>query len=91
MRTSSVLKIVSLAAALAMVAAVPGASAKVAHKITKRPPDSCILHRHVVAAGTVCSYDCDPKSLWCSQQVCSGGHFYPVISCQSIFCTRKCG
>jgi hypothetical protein len=87
MRMRLVLKIVSLAAAVALLMGGSQASARV----MKRPPDSCVFHRHVLAAGTICSYACDPKSLWCSQQTCSGGIWSAAIPCQSIFCLRRCG
>jgi hypothetical protein len=87
MRICSVLKIASLAAALAVVAGVPVASAKV----TKRPPDACIFHRHVSTVGTLCSYDCNSAGLGCSQQVCSGGHWVPALPCPKPFCSHACG
>ncbi len=89
MRVASTLKIVSLAAAFAILAGVPGASAK--HRYTRRPPDACVFHRHVIAAGTLCSYDCNPNSLGCSQQICSGGHWAAALPCVRPFCFRRCG
>jgi hypothetical protein len=85
---SSVLKVAALAAAVAFLPSGPGASAKV----MKRSTGACTFHRKVVASGTLCSFDCDPKSLWCSQQVCTDGHWSAFVGCQSIFCvTPKCG
>jgi hypothetical protein len=92
MRMRSVLQIVSLAAAVAVLAGVPGASAKVHHRHYSRPPvDSCVAHRSVYTAGSVCSFDCKPGSLGCSQQVCSGGRWYPALPCPLPFCTARCG
>ncbi len=91
MRTASAFKIVALAAAFAVLAGVPGASAKIKHRYTRRPPDACIFHRHVLAAGTLCSYDCNPNGLGCSQQICSGGHWSPALPCLRPFCTQRCG
>jgi hypothetical protein len=87
MRMRCVPSIVSLLAAVALLAGGSQASARAA----KRPPDFCVFQRHVIAAGTICSYNCDPKSLWCSQQICSGGKWSAALSCQSIFCMHRCG
>ena len=89
MRMRSVLKIVSLAAAVAVLAGVPGASAK--HRYSPRPVDSCVIHRQVYTSGSICSFDCKPGSLGCSQQICSGGHWYPALPCPLPLCTARCG
>lgn len=89
MRLGSVLKICSLAIAVTALAGVPGASAK--HRYTPRPVDACLFHRHVLAAGTLCSYDCNPNGLGCSQQVCAGGHWSAALPCPRPFCTQACG
>lgn len=91
MRIRSVLQIVSLAAAVAVLAGGAGASAKAKHRYTPRPPDSCIIHGRVFTAGSLCSFDCKPGSLGCSQQVCSGGHWYAALPCPLPVCTARCG
>jgi hypothetical protein len=91
MRLRSALKVVSLAAALAVLAGVPGASARVKHRYTRRPVDSCLFHRRVMASGTLCSLDCKPGTLGCSQQICSGGRWYAALPCPLPFCSQRCG
>ena len=92
MRMRSVLKIVSLAAAVAVLAGVPGASAKHRHsRYSRRPVYSCVIHRQVYTSGSICSFDCKPGSLGCSQQICSGGHWYPALPCPLPLCTARCG
>lgn len=93
MRTKSVLKAISLAAALAIVAGVPSAfAAKHHYRYTRRPAtDACLFHRHFVAAGTICSYDCNPNSLGCSAQICVGGHWTQALPCLRPFCLQMCG
>lgn len=88
MRMISVLKAVSLAAAVAAVANVPVASARM-----KLPPGACAFHGKVVAAATTCSYQCDPKTNWCMQQTCLNGKLSPAFlpTCISQFCPPKCG
>jgi hypothetical protein len=86
MRVASVLKIAALAGAVALLSYGPGASAK----MMKRPPDSCLFHRKVIANGTVCESQCDPKSIWCTQQECQSGKWAHWISCIPPFCTAKC-
>jgi hypothetical protein len=89
MRTGSVLKIISLAAVLAVAAGVPGAFAK--HRYTRRPPDACLFHRRILISGTWCSYQCNPNGLGCLQQLCSGGQLYPALPCLRPFCVQSCG
>jgi hypothetical protein len=92
MRMRSVLQIVSLAAAVAVLGGVSGASAKVHHRYySRRPVDSCVVHGRVYTAGSVCSIDCKPGTLGCQQQVCSGGRWYPALPCPLPFCTARCG
>jgi hypothetical protein len=57
----------------------------------KLPPGSCAFEKKGVAANTICSYSCDPKTMWCSQQVCANGTLVHVIPCYGSFCTAKCG
>jgi hypothetical protein len=88
MKVSSVLKVAALAAAVALVANVTDASARA----MKLPPGACVFHRHVVAAGTWCSFNCDPKIAACSQQACANGQFVALLPCLQPFClTPKCG
>lgn len=85
MRTLSVVKTALLAAAVALPAA---ASAKT----MKAPPGSCLFgKRNVVAANTICSFNCNPQNQWCSQQLCVNGTFTAVLPCYTGFCTAKCG
>ena len=91
MRMRSVLQIVSLAAAFAVLAGVPSASAMVKQAFTRRPADSCVVHRHVFAAGSWCSFDCKPGTFGCSQQMCSGGQWHAALPCPLPFCTASCG
>jgi hypothetical protein len=86
MRMISLLRIASCAGLIAL-AVVPAASAK----MMRRAPDTCVFHRKVVANGTVCSFDCDPKTSGCSQQMCDKGKFDAVIGCLPPFCTHSCG
>jgi hypothetical protein len=85
MRVISVLKAVSLAGAVVLLAGASGASAK------KLPPGACLFHHKVVAAGALCSYDCDPATKWCSQQSCLSGQFSKFLPCLTPLCTEKCG
>jgi hypothetical protein len=90
MRTRSVLKIFSLALVIAAMASVQTASAA-RHHYTRRPIDACLFHRHVSAAGTFCSYACNPNGLGCLQQVCTGGHWSQALPCLRPFCLQSCG
>ncbi len=86
MRLMSLVKVALLAGAVALPASFSAADAK-----TKLPPGACAVGRHVVASGTMCSFKCDPKTMWCSQQLCFNGTLSQVLSCYSGFCTPKCG
>jgi hypothetical protein len=86
MRFATVLKVISLAAAVAATASVSVASAK------KLPPGACVFHRKVVADGTWCSPQCDPNTHVCGQAVCSNGQFVAIWPCLQPFCAlQKCG
>jgi hypothetical protein len=89
MRVMSLLKIVSLAAAVALLASFSGAA--VAAKMSKVPPGTCAFGKKFVSNGAMCSFDCDPSTMWCSQQLCTNGQFVKIISCYGSFCTTKCG
>jgi hypothetical protein len=85
MRVMSCVKIALLAAAVALPSV---ASAKT----IKLPPGACAFgKKDVIAASTICSYQCDPKTQWCSQQLCINGALTPVLPCFTGFCTAKCG
>jgi hypothetical protein len=95
MRTRSVSKIFSLALAIAAIAAVQMALVQTAsaarHHYTRPPADACLFHRHISAAGTFCSYQCNPNGLGCLQQVCTGGHWSQALPCLRPFCLQSCG
>ena len=60
MRLMSFVKIAMLAGAVALPSV---ASAKT----MKAPPGSCAVDKkHFVAANTVCSFNCNPQTQWCS-------------------------
>src|ERR1051326_5526391 len=90
MHIRSIFAVLSLAAIVATLGAIPNAAAA-KHHFTKRPPDSCVFHRRVVASGTICSYECSPNTPGCSQQICSGGRWYPGLPCPRPFCPRPGG
>jgi hypothetical protein len=87
MRVISVLKIAVLAAAVALPSTFSVASARG----MKLPPGACAFEKKAIATGTVCSFKCDPKTMWCQQQLCLNGTLTPVLSCYSGFCAPKCG
>ena len=79
---------VNIALLAGMVAMPSVASAKV----MKAPPGACAVDKkHFVAANTVCSFNCNPQTQWCSQQLCVNGTLTPMLSCYTGFCTPKCG
>jgi hypothetical protein len=87
MRIKSLLKVVLLAGAVALPSGFSGASAKA----MKLPPGACAFQKKsVVANGAICSYNCDPKTMWCSQQICGNGQLFQVLSCYGTFCSGKC-
>jgi hypothetical protein len=85
----SVFAMAALVAVAALLIGVSGASAK--HRYTRRPVDSCVVHHRVLPAGTVCSNNCPPGTVGCSQQICSGGHWVATLPCIKPFCTPRCG
>jgi hypothetical protein len=85
MRMMSLVKIVVLAAAVALPSI---ASAKA----MKLPPGACAFSKKgVVAANTMCSYNCNATTKWCMQEMCVNGVFTPMLPCYTGFCTAKCG
>jgi hypothetical protein len=82
---TSFVKIALLAAAVALpsIASAKGMTA---------PAGSCALDKkHFVAPNTMCSFNCNPQTQWCSQQYCFNGTFTAVLPCYTGFCTAKCG
>ncbi len=85
MRVIAFVKIALLAGAVALPSL---ASAK----MMKAPPGSCAADKtHFVAANTMCSYNCNAQTKWCSQQMCVNGTFTAMLPCYTGFCTTKCG
>ena len=85
MRVMSFVKIALLASAVALPSI---ASAK----MIKAPPGSCAVDKkHFAAANTICSFNCNPQTQWCSQQLCVNGTFTAMLPCYTGFCTAKCG
>jgi hypothetical protein len=88
MRMISVLQVALLAGAVALPAGISIASAKGA----TLPPGACAFEKKgVIATGTICSFSCDPKTMWCQQQLCVNGTLTPMVPCYTGFCTAKCG
>jgi len=85
MRVMSFVKIALLAGAVALPSV---ASAKA----MKLPPGACAFGKKgVVAANTICSFDCNPQTKWCSQQMCVNGAFTAMLPCYTGFCGTACG
>jgi len=87
MRAMSVAKIALLAGALTAMS-FSAASAKGAVKI---PPGACAFQKVAIANNSFCSFDCNPATNWCSQQLCTNGALTKVIPCYGTFCSAKCG
>jgi hypothetical protein len=84
MRLMSVVTIAMLAGAMALPS--------VALAKAKPPLGSCAVDKkHFAATNTVCSYNCNPQTQWCMQQLCVNGTFTPMLPCYTGFCTQKCG
>jgi len=84
MRLTSIVKVAILAAAVALPSV---ASAK-----AKLPPGACAFGKKgVIAAGMMCSSNCDPKTGWCAQAACWNGQLTPIVSCPTPLCFAKCG
>ncbi len=85
MRMISIVKIALLAGTVALLSVASAEAMKL-------PPGACAFGKKgVVAANTICSYQCDPKTQWCSQQLCVNGTLTQVLPCYTSFCTAKCG
>ena len=88
MRLTSVVKVVILAAAVALPVSFSAAEAKT----MKLPPGAYAFGKKgVIAGGVICSYNCDPKTMVCGQQLCINGALNQVGLCFSPFCSPKCG
>ena len=88
MGAMSVVKVAVLAGAVVALG-ISAAAAKGA-KVTI-PPGACAFEKVAVANNTFCSFNCDPATNWCSQQLCSNGALTKVIPCYGTFCSAKCG
>jgi hypothetical protein len=88
MRMTSILAVGLLAVAVALPASFSGAEAK---KAPPPPPGACAFAKAYVANSTFCSFDCDPATNWCSQQLCTNGTLTKVLPCYGTFCSAKCG
>jgi hypothetical protein len=86
MRGMSIAKIALLAGAVVAMS-LSAASAK----SVKLPPGACAFQKVAVANNSFCSFDCDPATNWCSQQLCSNGTLTKVVPCYGTFCSAKCG
>ena len=77
---------------IAMLAGVVGLPSVASAKVMQAPPGSCAVDKkHFVATTTVCSFNCNPQTQWCSEQLCVNGTLTPMLPCYSGFCTPKCG
>ncbi len=85
MRGMSIVKVALLASA-AVAMSLSMASAKTA----KLPPGACAFQKVAVANNSFCSFDCNPTTGWCSQQLCTNGTLTRVVPCYGTFCTTKC-
>lgn len=88
MQMTSMMKVALLAITVVLPASVSVASAK--GKMAP-PPGSCAFEKKWIANGTVCSFNCDPKTQWCAQQYCINATKISVSPCFGEFCTPKCG
>ncbi|HEX3502721.1 MAG TPA: hypothetical protein VHU22_04940 [Xanthobacteraceae bacterium] len=86
MGAMSVVKVAVLAGAVAVMSVSMAAA-----KVIKIPPGACAFEKVAVANNTFCSFNCDPATNWCSQQLCSNGTLTKVVPCYGTFCTAKCG
>jgi hypothetical protein len=86
MKMMSVLKVAMVLAAVALPASFSAAEAK-----AKLPPGACAFEKKSVAANTVCSFQCNSTTGWCSEQLCVNGQLVSALPCYGNFCTAKCG
>jgi hypothetical protein len=83
MKMISFLKVAVLAAAVALPA--------IAEAKTQLPPGACAFEKKSVAVNTFCSFQCNPTTGWCSEQLCVNGQLVPALPCYGTFCMPKCG
>ena len=91
MRAMSVVKVVLLAGAMTGVMAAMSLSGASAKGMKQLPPGACAFQKVAISNNSFCSFDCDPTTNWCSQQLCSNGALTKVVPCYGSFCTQKCG
>jgi len=84
MRVMSVVRVALLAAAVALPSSLALAKGK-------PPAGACAFEKKWIATGTICSYQCNPATQWCSQQLCTNGFLTPMLPCYGSFCAAKCG
>jgi hypothetical protein len=87
MRIASLVKVALLAGVVALPASFSVADAKA----KPLPPGACAFEKKFIAVNTVCSFQCNAATQWCSQQLCLNGQTVAVIPCYGSFCTPKCG
>ena len=91
MKMMSIVKVAMLAAAVSLPASFSVAEAKTMAKVTL-PPGACAVGKKGVLTNAMfCSFNCDPKTMWCQQQVCLNGTLATVLPCFGSFCSSKCG
>jgi hypothetical protein len=88
MRVILAVKVALVAAALAIASGSIAAAKSVRATV---PPGGCAYQKAAIANNTFCSFDCDPATNWCSQQLCTNGILTKVIPCYGNFCSAKCG
>jgi hypothetical protein len=87
MRVSTFAKMILVAGAVAFPA-----SFSVSAKAAPLPPGACAVGKKAAIANTaMCSFQCNPTTGWCSQQMCVNGQLVQVLNCYGTFCTAKCG
>jgi len=87
MRAISLVKIVLLAAAVALPVSFSAAEAKM-----KLPPGACAIGKKgVLSSGAACSYQCSTVTNTCAQQTCWNGALNQIWPCFGPFCAPKCG
>ena len=79
----------ALVLAVSMTWSVPAAAKAMKHAM-KLPPGACAVEKKAVNAGTICSYQYNAQTNWCSQQICGNGTLVPVLPWFGPFCTPKC-
>lgn len=85
-----VIRLVAIGLMAAGVALGSGVGA-VSAKAVKLPPGACAFGKGGIQNGAICSYQCNPTTMWCSQQMCINGQLTQLIYCYGGFCSPKCG